>query len=609
PFEVKLEVTPMCNLDCAFCYNRNSFSRDLPELSTEEIKSAIDKIAKHNIAVRFSGGEPMMRKDIFDLFGYAKSKGLYVMLNTNSLLIDFENIKKFKGKIDHILLPFHELDKKLMIKKKNIASILKNYGVNVQLNTVLTKDNIRDIEKFCKCAKLIDAYWFLARPVPTKGNEHPINNEDVKTVIEKLLQMKMSGKVEIDGIPFCAYDPEKVKLFSRGSSSCGIFNKMVMDPSGKIKPCYSINHEIGKISENSILESWNNEFTKNIRNLKTFPEECKLCNYLYECLGGCRFAAKLINSDYSALDPLADIKNVFPFVSVVVPTYNRKENLSLVIRSLLKQEYPKKRYEIIVADDGSSDNTKELVKKYQKDNSNIKYVFQEDKGFRAGQARNLGAKKAKGNYLIFINDDIIPMPNLIKNYAKELNSHDIIIGYTSGYTVNDKIYDSKKIKNLIDSDYQKLKKLKLIHEFRDSWFDNKNMNTSEKTKDIWKIFTATNFAIKKEIFDKEKFDERFSGWGVEDEEWSYRMMKKGYSMKASKRCITIHLPHEHEKLNNIYTDKKVDSMLINFMLFYKIHTEKKVEDYIYERYVHLPEEFKNKKREEYIKNNLENIKN
>lgn len=85
-------------------------------------------------------------------------------------------------------------------------------------------------------------------------------------------------------------------------------------------------------------------------------------------------------------------------VSVIIPTYNSAKYVTEAIDSVLAQTY--KNYEIIVIDDGSTDNTKELLKSYKK---KIKYIYQENKG--QAWARNTGIKKAKGELIAFLDAD------------------------------------------------------------------------------------------------------------------------------------------------------------------------------------------------------------
>lgn len=91
-------------------------------------------------------------------------------------------------------------------------------------------------------------------------------------------------------------------------------------------------------------------------------------------------------------------------ISIIVPTYNRKEQLKRCLEYLDKQTLPVNEYEIIIVDDGSTDNTPEIINKTN-NKKNIRYFFQENKGPAA--ARNLGISKAKGEIIAFTDDDCI----------------------------------------------------------------------------------------------------------------------------------------------------------------------------------------------------------
>ena len=101
-----------------------------------------------------------------------------------------------------------------------------------------------------------------------------------------------------------------------------------------------------------------------------------------------------------------------PFFSVIIPTYNRNHLISETLESVLAQTF--KDFELIIVDDGSTDNTQEVISKYLSD-PRVKYVYQENK--ERGAARNRGAKDAKGLYLNFFDSDDIMLPeNLAKAY-------------------------------------------------------------------------------------------------------------------------------------------------------------------------------------------------
>lgn len=108
-------------------------------------------------------------------------------------------------------------------------------------------------------------------------------------------------------------------------------------------------------------------------------------------------------------------------ISVVIITHNRKYLLDKCLHNLLSQDLPKKKYELIIIDDGSSDGTKEIVKKIKSDN--IKYFYQKNKGY--GAARNTGIEKSLGKYVAFTDDDCLVQKDwlrkIINNFKENKN--------------------------------------------------------------------------------------------------------------------------------------------------------------------------------------------
>ena len=102
------------------------------------------------------------------------------------------------------------------------------------------------------------------------------------------------------------------------------------------------------------------------------------------------------------------------FVSIIVPTYNRANSITHTLDSFLKQDYPKDQYEIIVCDNNSTDNVKEVVLGYVEKygEKRIRYMFEVRQGVH--YARNYAAKTAKGDILYFTDDDMLAEPDLLK---------------------------------------------------------------------------------------------------------------------------------------------------------------------------------------------------
>jgi GalNAc5-diNAcBac-PP-undecaprenol beta-1,3-glucosyltransferase len=130
-----------------------------------------------------------------------------------------------------------------------------------------------------------------------------------------------------------------------------------------------------------------------------------------------------------------------PFFSIVIPTYNRAHLIEYTINSILKQRY--KDYEIIIIDDGSLDNTRDLIEAIYSENKNISYYHKENE--ERGAARNYGFKKAVGEFVIFLDsDDLLTEFHLYYLY-NVINNNPSINFIATKYEIrkNEKIYRSE----------------------------------------------------------------------------------------------------------------------------------------------------------------------
>ena len=109
-----------------------------------------------------------------------------------------------------------------------------------------------------------------------------------------------------------------------------------------------------------------------------------------------------------------------PLVSVVLTTYNRADLISETIESILSQTF--RNFELIVVDDGSTDNTEEVVRSYN--DERVHYIKTDNWGGPA-KPRNIGIKKAKGEYIAFCDDDDLWLPNKLEVQLKHFDSDTI----------------------------------------------------------------------------------------------------------------------------------------------------------------------------------------
>lgn len=133
-----------------------------------------------------------------------------------------------------------------------------------------------------------------------------------------------------------------------------------------------------------------------------------------------------------------------PYFSIIIPSFNRAQILDNAINSILLQSFTD--YEIIIVDDGSKDNTKEIVNKYLQD-SRVRYYYQNNKGVCA--ARNLGATHAKGKYLLFLDSDDQMTTDALNLFylSVDENNPDVLYGDMISLNSNTKTSVIKKARN------------------------------------------------------------------------------------------------------------------------------------------------------------------
>lgn len=323
PCEVMIEVEPRCNLNCRFCFNRTSFAkkgRGVKPFTAEYVKKIIDGIAKAGIkTVRFTGGEPLLRTDIFELMKYAKKNGLTTILNTNGTLINTANIKNFIDIVDNVLIPVESYKnergitgkKDTLSKKINAIKLLKKNKIPVvRVGTVAIKENILNFEKLARFVfDLPVNSWEIYRPISASKIDPASRwkKKDANLLVSKLVKFNQKNKKPVfiaNAMPFCAVsDFGKAESVSLGARFDDGHSRLVVDPRGFVKPHYFLDKNIGDPLD--VLRAWNHPFMKKMRNLEFMSKICRNCSFKLKCKGGSRYEAKIINGRYTALDPTA----------------------------------------------------------------------------------------------------------------------------------------------------------------------------------------------------------------------------------------------------------------------------------------------------------------
>lgn len=319
---VSWNTTNACNMYCEHCY-RDAGAAAEEELNTQEGKALIDEIVKAGFKIMiFSGGEPLLRPDIFELVDYATAKGLRPVFGTNGSLITPQTAEKLKVagalgmgiSLDSINPAKHDRFRATPGAWESAVTGMRNCraaGLPFQIHTTVMDWNYDEVETltdFAVSEGAVAHHIFFM--VPT-GRAVNIETESLKAEqYESLLQriMKKQQEVKIELKPTCA--PQFMRIASQmglklrfqrgclaGTGYC------IISPRGDVQPCAYLNIPLGNVRETPFSEIWqHNEVLKKLRTLD-YSGGCGTCEYKKVC-GGCRARAYFYHDgDYMAEEP------------------------------------------------------------------------------------------------------------------------------------------------------------------------------------------------------------------------------------------------------------------------------------------------------------------
>ncbi|HEX9261088.1 MAG TPA: radical SAM protein [Candidatus Bathyarchaeia archaeon] len=317
PLVVSWNITRKCNLKCDHCYINATKDEYRGELTTDEAKRLMDQIAEVSRPLLIlSGGEPLLRTDIYDLLSYGAGKGFRMGLGSNGSLIDEAVAKKLKNagaktvsiSLDSSIPELHDEFRGVEGSwKKAVGAIkaLKKNGLLVQVNTTVTQQNYEEIDKIMSLAEELEVENFhLFFLVPTgRGTKiadiSPAMYEHmIKTTFAK------TGKHNLNVRPSCAPQFMRIardmgldmKQWIRGCLA-GLYYCRVY-PNGDITPCPYLPVKLGNTREKTFSEIWfQSEVLKNLRDFSKLEGKCGTCDHRHLC-GGCRARAYGLSSDF-----------------------------------------------------------------------------------------------------------------------------------------------------------------------------------------------------------------------------------------------------------------------------------------------------------------------
>lgn len=270
--------------------------------------------------------------------------------------------------------------------------------------------------------------------------------------------------------------------------------------------------------------------------------------------------------------------------SLLVLTYNREKYLKHTLESLCQQETEGMNFEAVIVDDGSEDNTRQLVREYENRIPRLKYVYHAHQGVRIAECRNLALSSAAGEIVCFVDTGTVLKSDFIRQHYsmhQYKEAPDVVIGRILAF---EECIGNQEFEKNFDPDklQESVRRLEQIEGFED-----RRISTYEYFGDTfrnmptpWHYFWTCNVSWKHTgKFKDIMFDEEITNWGMEDVEFGYRLMEAGGTFEYNPKAVLIHLPHDTQ---DIVKNKSVQDSR-NLMYFYKIHKHPIVEMYAFGR--------------------------
>jgi heme b synthase len=322
------ELTRNCNLNCIHCRASAALGPHIGELTTDECKRVIDDIlAFSSPTVILTGGEPLMRDDIFDIIEYGNAKGLRLVIAINGTLLDKEKALRLKaGGIKRVSMSIDGKDKAAHDSFRgvegsfdavmNAARVLSEIGLSFQINTTVTRLNADDLEAIYALTKSIGAVaWHIFLLVPVgrgeelKGQE--LNAKMYEDVLEWLYAVEKKNEIEMKVT--CAphyYRIVKEKGDTPKSAGCLAGKSfMFISHRGIAQPCGYLEVPSGDVKKSGAQKVWEESpvFNK-LRDLSSYRGKCGSCKFLKIC-AGCRARAYELTGYILEAEPLCSYVN------------------------------------------------------------------------------------------------------------------------------------------------------------------------------------------------------------------------------------------------------------------------------------------------------------
>lgn len=318
---ISWNVTKECDLFCRHCY-RDAGKKAEFELTTQEAKDLLGEIKKAGFnLIIFSGGEPLLRKDIYALIAYAYNLGLASSLGTNGLLLNLETAKKLKAlnlssagiSIDSVTSPYHEKLRRCAGSWQKAVDATRNClqaGLTFQIHTTLTKDNYRGIPDFVNLSTMLGAqahyFFFLVPCGRAKEIEgRALSASQHEEALRLIIAARKNSRIYLR--PVCA--PQFVRFNQRGKEIHNIEqgclagrDYCLVSPEGDVYPCAYLPLKVGNVRREKFSKTWKENSIFEVLRGNNLKGRCARCEFAFYCRG-CRANSFYYRKDILEEDP------------------------------------------------------------------------------------------------------------------------------------------------------------------------------------------------------------------------------------------------------------------------------------------------------------------
>lgn len=420
-------ITNICNLRCPLCVTGLRQQKKQPQFMDFGLfREIIEKIRPHAQLVQlYKWGESLLHPRIIDMLAVCDLHDLNTEISSNLSLENCDNVLEalVRHRLRHLIVSFDGVTQE----------DYSRYRVGGKLNLVL--DNILKIKEFkirYNSEYPVISLQFLRNKF-TGGQVDVIEenyrqwgadryyvcdmttvfkDRDLGTARQWFSDQEIAQRKYLD-----------VDVSMHGKPCSFLYTTMVIEQDGSIPSCCFATDPVDDFGQwdnrKSILEMYNSE--RFVQARRMFRERkhcgastCDDCSVFATWLDGC--------------EPAQSEKT--PMVSVIIPSFNRAGMLGITIESFINQDYPAGSFEIIIADNNSTDNTRDVVADWQSRSTvPITYLFEQRQGVHF--ARNSAARKAAGDILYFTDDDMIADRDLLSEIVTVFDL-DPMVGTVTG---------------------------------------------------------------------------------------------------------------------------------------------------------------------------------